>query len=108
MKDVAYVTNLHKFKSIRTHLIVLYVNGNNGKTFYDAIYFDSFEVKHIPKEIEKSIGNKNVMKNIYKIQAQNSIMCEYFCLGFIDFILKSKSVLIYMNGYDKNGKIILK
>ena len=52
MKDVAYVTNLHKFKSIRTHLIILYVNGNNGKAFYDAIYFDSFEVKHIPKEIK--------------------------------------------------------
>ena len=48
------------------------------------------------------------MKNIYKIQARNSRMCEYFCLRFIDFILKSKSVLIDMNGYDKNGKIILK
>ena len=29
----------------------LYVNGNNRRTSYDAIYFDSFVVGHIPKEI---------------------------------------------------------
>ena len=40
-------------------------------------------------------------------------MCGYFCIGFIDFMLKGKSLLEYtnlffLNGYEKNGKIILK
>ena len=43
--DWAYVTNLDEYKSIGTNWIPLYVNGNN------IIYFDSFGVEHIPKEI---------------------------------------------------------
>ena len=53
------------------------------------------------------------MTNIYRIQTYNSIMCEYFCIGFIDFMLKGKSFLDYTNlfsrnDYDKNDKMILK
>ena len=47
--DEAYVINLDEYKSIRTHWVVLYVNGNNGSASYDAIDFESFGVKHIPK-----------------------------------------------------------
>ena len=47
----AYVINLDEYKSIGTHWIVLYVNANNRRASYDAIYFDSFGVEHIPKEI---------------------------------------------------------
>ena len=40
-------------------------------------------------------------------------MCGYFCIGFIDFMLKSKSLLDYTNLfspniYEKNDKIMLK
>ena len=52
------------------------------------IYFDSFGVGHIPKEVKKLIGNKNITRNIYRIQANDSIMCEYFRIGLIDFMLK--------------------
>ena len=69
IKDGAYVINLHEDESIGAHWIALYVNDIN------VTYFDSFEVKHTPKEIEKFIGNKNVITNICKIQAHNSIMC---------------------------------
>ena len=62
------------------------MNGNN------IIYFDSFEVENSPKEIKKFIGNKNVIANIYRTQACNSIMCEYVCIGFIDFMPKDKSL----------------
>ena len=51
IKDGAYVIRLDEFKSIGTHWEALYVNGNNGSVSYDAIYFDSFGVEHIPKEI---------------------------------------------------------
>ena len=53
------------------------------------------------------------MTNIYRIQELNSIMCEYFCLGFIDFLFKGKSLLEYANlfsadEYKENDKIILR
>ena len=54
---------------------------------------DSFEVEHIPKTIRKLIGNKSIIANIYRIQACNSILSGYFCIGFIDFMLKGKSLL---------------
>ena len=47
IKDGTHVIKLDEFKSIETHSIALYVNGNN------AIYFDSFGVEHILKGIEK-------------------------------------------------------
>ena len=56
IKGGTYVMNLDEFKSTGTHWIALYVNGNN------IIYFDSFEVEHIPKEVKKFIRNKSVSK----------------------------------------------
>ena len=53
-------------------------------------YFDSFGVELIPKEIKKLIKNKNIITNIYRIQAYNSIMCGYFWIGFVDFMLIGK------------------
>ena len=51
MKDGAYVIDLDEYESIGTHWIALHVNGNNRRALYDAIYFDSFAVEHIPKGI---------------------------------------------------------
>ena len=99
-----YVINFDEHESIGTHWIAFYVNGNN------TIYFGSFRVEHIAKETEKFIGNKNIITN--RIQAYESIMCGYFCIGFIDFILKDKSLLDYIilfspNEYEKNDEIVL-
>ena len=57
----------------------------------EVIYFDSFGVEHIPKEIKEFIGNKNIKANIYRLQANDSVMCGYFCVGFIDFMLTGKN-----------------
>ena len=89
------------------------MNGNNGNTFYDVIFFNSFGVEHVSKEIKKFIGNKNIITNIYRIQAYDSITCGYFCIGFIDSMLKRKRLPNYTNlfspnKYEKNDKIILK
>ena len=81
---MAYVINLDEYQSIETHCLAFYVNDNN------VTYFDSFRVEHIPKEIKKIIGNKNVITNIYRMQAYDSIMCGYFCIGFIDEMVKGK------------------
>ena len=58
-------------------------------------YFDSFGVEYIPTEIKKFVGNKNIPTNIFRIQVYDSIMCGYFCIGFIDFMLKVKLVTVY-------------
>ena len=71
------------------------------------------ELNIFQKKFKKTIGNKNIMANIYRIQAYDSIMCEYFCIGLFDFMLKGKSLLDYTNlfspnDYENNDKIILK
>ena len=90
-KDAAYVINLDAYRSIGTHWIALYVNAKK------VTYFDSFGVKHIPKEIRKFIGNKNFKTNIYRTQVYDLIMYGCFCIRFIDFMVKGKSLLEYSN-----------
>ena len=58
----------------------------------DVTYFDSSGVEHIPKEIKKIVSNKNIKTNIFKIQAYDSTMFGYFCIGFIDFMLAGKTL----------------
>ena len=47
------------------------------------------------KETKKLIGNKNFMANTYRIQACGTIMSGYFCIGFIDFMLKGQKLIDY-------------
>ena len=54
------------------------------------------------KEIIKLIGNKNTITNIYRIQVYVSIMFRYFCIGFIDFMLKGQSLFEYANSFSPN------
>ena len=80
----------------------------------DVTYFDSFGVEHIPKEIKAFIGRSlSVTTNIFRIQAFDSIMCGYFCIGFIDFMLAGKALTEYTNlfspnNFKKNDSITLK
>ena len=76
------------------------------------VYFDSFGVEHIPEEIKKFTGNKNIKANIYRVQANNSIMCGYFYIGFIDFMLAGKTLIDYTtlfspHDFDKNDQVTL-
>ena len=106
IKNGAYVINLDEYHDIGTHWAALYVN---NKTI---IYFDSFGVEHTPKEIMKFIGNeqsssakarnKNIITNIFRIQAYDSIMCGYFCIGFINFIFNGNSLTDYTSLFSPN------
>ena len=45
---------------------------------------------------------KNLLKiktitNSFRIQAYDSIMCGYFCMGFINFMLAGKKLTDYIN-----------
>ena len=68
-----------------------------------VIYLNSFGVEYIPNEIRKFIGNKNIITNICRIQAYDSIMCGYFSIRFIDFMLKGKGLLQYTNFFSPNN-----
>ena len=106
MIDGAYVINLDEYADVGTHWIALFCNRNQ------IVYFDSFGVKHVPKEIKEFIGNKNIKANIFRVQANNSGMCGYFCIGFIDFMLAGKNLTDFLNSFSpddfkKNSDIIL-
>ena len=107
IKNGVYVINLDEYHDIGTHGVAMYVN---NKT---VTYFDSFGVEHIPKEIMKFIAHKKIITNIYRVQAYSSIMCGYFCIGFINFLFNGKSLTEYTNLFSpnnlkKNDDIILK
>ena len=106
IKDGAYVINLDEYADVGTHWIALFCNRS------EIVYFDSFGVEHVPAEIKKFVRNKNIIANIFRVQANDSIICEYFCLGCIDFMLAGKTLTNFtsmLSPYDleKNGNIIL-
>ena len=67
IKKGAYVINLDEYENMGTHWIALFV-----KPKY-TVYFDSFGIEHIPKEIKHAIGNKEIKANIFRIQAYTNL-----------------------------------
>ena len=52
-----------------------------------------------------------MQSNTFRIQANNSIMCGYYCIGFIDYMLAGKTLIDYARlfspyDFEKNGNII--
>ena len=61
IKNGAYVINLDEYADVGTNWIALCVKNN------EVIYFDSFGVEHVPKEIKRFIGHKGIKTNIFRI-----------------------------------------
>ena len=68
IKDGAYIINLDEYADVGTHWIVLFCSRS------EIIYFDSLGVEHIPEKIKEFIDNKSIKANIFRIQANNSVM----------------------------------
>ena len=105
IKNGAYVIILDEYTNIGKHWIALYVQNN------EVIYFDSFDVEYVPKEIKKLIGYKDIKTNVFSIQAYNSI-CGYFFILFIDFMFKGKTLTDFTNlfsshDFKKSDKMVL-
>ena len=105
-KDGAYLIKLDEYADVGTHWIVLFCNRN------ETLYFDSFGVEHVPEEIKEFAGNKNIKANIFRVQANDSVMCGYSCIEFIDFMLAGKKMTDYTSlfsphDFKKNDNIIL-
>ena len=88
-KDGAHVINLDEYADVGTHWVALFCSRN------EIVYFDSFDVEHISEEIKEFIGNKNIKANIFWVKENDSVMCGYFCIGFIDFMLAGKKLTDY-------------
>ena len=68
IKDGGYIINLDEYKNVGTHWIVLFCKKS------EIGYFDSFGVEHISEKIKEFIGNKNIKANIFRVQANNSVL----------------------------------
>ena len=106
IKNVSYVINLDEYADVGTHWIGLFYNRN------EIVYFDSFGVEHVSEEIKIFVENKNIKANIFQVQANNSVMCGYFYIGFIDFMLAGKKLTDFTSmfsphDFKKNDDIIL-
>ena len=106
IKDKAYIKTLMNMQMQACIGLLLFCNGS------EIVYFDSFGVEHVPEEIKEFIGNKNIKANIFRVQANDSVMCGYFCIGFIDFMLAGKKLTGFTNlispyDFDKNDHKIL-
>ena len=89
IKDGAYIINLDESSDIGTHWVALYVINN------DVIHFN--------KEIKTFTSNKNIRTNIFRIEAYDSIMCGYFWIRFINFMLAGKTLTDFTNLFSQNN-----
>ena len=105
IKKGAYIINLDHSKNTGTHWVAIFVKKD------EVIYFDSFGVEYISKEIMERIKNKNIKTSIFRIQDNNSIMCCYSCILFIEYMLNNKTSTDFTNlfspwNFKKNDQII--
>ena len=113
IKKGAYVINLDEYENTGMHWVSLFVKPKyttGSSSSEHTVYFDSFGVEHIPKEINKFIGNKKIKASIFRIQAYDSIVCGYFCIEFINYMVKGKTLdytnLFSPNDFKKNDRVI--
>ena len=84
-------------KSKRKHWVSL---------FFDkiiAVYFDFFGTEYISLEVLSKIKGKSITDNMFRIQDNDTIMCEFYCITFIEYMLSGKTLLGYTNLFSPNG-----
>ena len=73
----------------------------------------TFRIEYTPQEVLNKIRDKSITHNIFRIEDDDSIICEFYCIAFIEYMLAEKILLDYTNifstkDYKKNDKIIHK
>ena len=101
------VINLDDKNSKGTHCVSLFIDRNT------AVYLDSFGIEYIPQEVLNKIKDKSITHNIFRIQDDESIMCGFYCIAFIGYMLAGKTLLdftnfFFPNDYEKHDKVIYK
>ena len=72
-----------------------------------------FGIEYILQEVLNKISDKSITYNVFRVQDHESIMCGFYCIAFIEYMLAGKTLLDYTNlfspnDYKKNDKIIYK
>ena len=98
--------NLDEYADLGTYWIAFFSNRN------EISYFNSFGVEHVPEEIKEFVENKNIIANIFRVRANNSVICGYFYNGFIYFMFAGKKLSDFTSmfspyGFERNDSIIL-
>ena len=122
IKKGAYIIHLDEYENTGMRWVSLFVKPKYTTELSSSectVYFDSFDVEHIPKEINKFINNDTtkssslecIKSDIFRIQGYDSIICRYFCIEFINYMFKGKALLDYTNlfspnDFKKNDQII--
>ena len=91
IKDGTCLINLDEYVDVGIHGAVLFCYRS------EIFYVDSFGVEHVPEKIKEFIENKNIIANTFEVQANDSIICGYFCIGFIDVMLAGKKLTDFTN-----------
>ena len=96
IKDGAHIINLDEYSDSGTHCVALHLGEASPKDVQNnnVTYLILSEQNIFGK---KFVNNKTIKTNIFRIQANDSIMCRYFCIGFIDFMLARKTLIEFAN-----------
>ena len=94
-------------KSKGTYQVSLFID---RKT---AVYFDSFGIEYTSQEVLNKIISKSITQNIFRIQDNDYIMCGFYYIAFIEYMLAGKTLLDYtnlfsLNDHKKNDELIYK
>ena len=94
-------------KSKGTYQVSLFID---RKT---AVYFDSFGIEYTSQEVLNKIIGKSITQNIFRIKGNDYIMCGFYYIAFIEYMLAGKPLLDHtnlfsLNDHKKNDKIIYK
>ena len=107
IKNGAFVIDLDEKQSKGTLWVSLLIDK------YMVVYLDSFRIEYIPQEVLNKIKHKSITHNIFRIQDDDSIMCGFYCIAFIEYMIAEKTLLDYINlfsanDYKKKDKIMYK
>ena len=69
------------------HWVSLFIDKNI------VMYFDSFGIEYIPQEVLNKIRDKSVTDNIFRVQDNECIICGFYCIAFIEYMLAGKTLL---------------
>ena len=86
MNNRGWAINFDEYSDDGTHWIALFYSRT------EIVYFDTFDIEHVTEEVTDFIGNKNIIANIFWVHVNNSVMCGYFYIGFMDFMLARKKL----------------
>ena len=87
IKDEVCVINLNDKNSKKAHCVWVFIDKNV------VLYFDSFGIQYIPPEVLNKIIDKSITHNLFRIQDNESIMCGFYCIAFIEYMSSGKTLL---------------